>query len=113
MVKSRKKLNKDLLVNTYGAKVFDALEASKIGFIDNGNSCYEETLKDLLEEAKIKEPYQVVKLHVKRPIISDLFKANNLLKGKIKHIIEFKEPNNNFSYLYSPLKNFHGKNIHN
>jgi signal peptide peptidase SppA len=113
MVK-RRNLNKELLIDTYGAKIFDSKEAAKIGFIDNGNSCYEETLKDLLEEAKIKEPYQVVKLHVKRPIISDLFKANNLLKGKIKHVIEFKEPfNDNFSYLYSPFKKSHGKNIHN
>ena len=109
MVTSRPKLSKEKLISTYGANVYPAPIAERYGYIDNGNSSYEECLKDLLQAAKIdeKKPYQVVKMKPKRKWMEELFESSALFKGKIKHQIDMSPKSENgfdIMAIYNPSK---------
>ena len=107
VTQARPALNKEKLINEYGAKVFSAPEAEKLGYIDFGNSSYEAALRDLLKEAKIdeKKPYQVVQVKTKKPWASELFSKSWLFKNKITHELDFgplSKLETNLAYLYLP-----------
>ncbi len=107
VTQARPRLSKDQLINEYGAKVFPAPEAEKLGFIDMGDSSYERTLSDLLKAAKIdeKQPYQVVQLKVKRPWVNDFLSQSPLFKNKIIHEIDLgplSRMDTNLAYLFLP-----------
>jgi protease-4 len=93
---NRKTLSKEKLIKEYGAQVFDAPKACEFGYIDNGNSCYEKTLKNLLKAAKMDEkaPYQVVGFKVKKSFLSELMEE--------KFSFLNKKPTSLFYYLYNP-----------
>lgn len=104
---ARPLLTKEKLINDYGAKVFIAPEAEKLGYIDFGDSSYEEALSALLKAAKIdqKKPYQVVQVKTKKPWASDLFSKSWLFKNKITHEVDLgplSKLETNFAYLYLP-----------
>lgn len=108
MIESRPQINKDLLINDYGAKVFIAEEASKIGYIDNPKATYNQTLTDLAAAAGIEGKYQVLQIAPPRSILSEVAKGSStILKGKVHHIFPLA-PNINsdmsgkFLYLYQP-----------
>lgn len=79
---SRPQLTKDLLINVYGAHVFAAKEAEKLGYIDVGSADYRDTVRALAEVAQIseKERYQVVRLSPPRPFFSDLAQSFSPVK---------------------------------
>lgn len=109
VVKNRPKVDKNQLINVYGAQVFDPIKAQEIGYIDEGNASYKSTLKALVKAANIKGEYQVIELKIPHPILSDLIDGKSpLFSGKIKHevqlIPEIKgEWINRPLYLYSPI----------
>ncbi len=108
VIQSHPKISKEELINTYGARVFDAKKAEEIGFIDNYNGNYKDAINNLLHAAKIDEktPYQIVELKPKHPWLSDLTKGEfSLLHGKLQHSIKVGKENDQkklFSYLFEP-----------
>ncbi len=75
VVSTRPKINREELVNKYGAQVYIASEAETIGFIDHGNSSYYETLGDLVTKCGLEHgsKYQVVSIETKRSILMEMF----------------------------------------
>lgn len=108
VAKNRPRMNKQKLINDYGAQVFDPPKAQELGYVDDGNATYNSALAELVKEAKIDGNYQVVELKVPHPILSDLIEGQSpLFSGRIKHEIQltpaFKsEWMNRPLYLYSP-----------
>lgn len=106
--KNRSRINKQKLINEYGAQVFDPPKAQELGYIDDGDSSYSAALSELVTQAKIDTAYQVVELKVPHPILSDLIEGQSpLFSGKIKHEIQLtpalkSEWMNRPLYLYSP-----------
>ncbi|NGX33844.1 MAG: putative signal peptide peptidase SppA [Candidatus Anoxychlamydiales bacterium] len=68
IVATSRNIDKDKIINEYGAHVFDSDEAKEIGYTDVANSSYEIALTALLEKADIDETknYQVVCLYPKK-----------------------------------------------
>jgi len=113
VAKSRPRIDKNKLINVYGAQVYDPAKAQELGYVDDGNSSYNTALAELIKEAKIEGAYQVVELKVPHPILSELIEGKSpLFSGKIKHEIQltpdFKtEWMNRSLYLYSPALSTH------
>ncbi len=105
--KSRPAIEREKLVEQYGAKVFPAEEAQKYGYIDAGNYTYNQALKELVKKIGIEDQYyQVVQLENKS-WFSSLFKGEfDLLKGHITHQIQMTpldaKMQNQVLYLYQP-----------
>lgn len=110
VVAARPALDRNKLVQDYGAQIFIAEEAAELGFIDDGNSDYNKALKELVAVANIKEDekYQVLHIEPSRGIISGLAQgAAPLLKGSVKHVFPLgpnitSEMSGKFLYLYTP-----------
>ncbi len=107
---ARKSLDKEKLINEYGANVFDAKVAQEYGYIDNGNANYDETLKALVKAAGIEEStkYQVLEIAPAESFFSEL-KQNKagILGGKLEHIFPTgpyttSELSGKLLYLYQP-----------
>ncbi len=105
---SRKGIDKQLLVEDYGARMFSAEKAKEIGFIDENNYSYSETLKMLAKEIGIeKNEYQVVKFNDQNWLES-LFNSQtslDLLSGTVHLKVELPgvlDPRlaNQYLYLY-------------
>lgn len=81
--KARPKLTKELLINTYGARVFAAQEAAQHGYIDEWDSDYSETMKALATAAQIeeKDQYQVVQLVPPHTFLKDF--AQSMAPNKV------------------------------
>lgn len=108
VVKARPKINKDKLVNEYGAQIFPARAAFEYGFTDGSGYNLSETLKLLAKEVDIEDDfYQVVKME-KKISLSDLLKGDStMMTGTVKHKIELAPQfdvnlMNKFLYLYLP-----------
>ena len=105
---ARPQLNREKLINEYGAQVYDPQKAQELGYIDNGNATYREVLADLVTAANITEPYQVVSLKVQRPFLTDLIEGKSpLFTGKLEHTVAWPhaippEFANKSLYLYCP-----------
>ncbi|MFA5249995.1 MAG: S49 family peptidase [Parachlamydiales bacterium] len=107
LTSARPKLSKAKLVQEYGAKIFSAPEAEKIGFTDNSHSSYEEALLELLKAAKIDpaKPYQLVQLKPKKKWLNEFFTQSFLFKSKITHELDLgplTTLSGNCAYLYLP-----------
>lgn len=110
IAEARPALDKDKLIQEYGAQIFIAEEAQEIGFIDDGNSNYNSALKELAAVANIKETEKYQVLHIESPhgIISELAQGRaRFLEGKIKHVFPLgtnitSEMSGKFLYLYTP-----------
>jgi protease-4 len=84
VVSNRPDMNKENLIDTYGANIYPAPLAKEYHFIDEDNSSWLETLAALAKEANL-ENYQVIQLNTKS-WVSQLFGANAWwLTGKISH----------------------------
>jgi ClpP class serine protease len=107
---ARKQLDRDKLVNVYGANVFDAKAAQEYGFIDNGNSNYDEALSALAKAAGLgeNEKYQVLEISYSESFFTELKdKQTKLLNGKIEHVFPTgtytnSELSGKLLYLYQP-----------
>lgn len=108
VAKSRPKMDKNQLINVYGAQVFDPIKAEELGYIDQSNVRYESALTELVKAANIEGEYQVVEMKMPYRILSGLIDGNSpIFSGKIKHSIELisgmrTEWMNRPLYLYSP-----------
>ncbi len=102
---NRPGLDRNKLVEDYGAKVYPAKMAQEYGYIDQSGVSYRDALALLVEKAGIKEDtYQVIQMS--KPWYSGLFKSQfSLLKGEMTHRVELSpemHPKlaNKFLYLY-------------
>lgn len=110
VVKGRPRLDKEKLVNEYGANVFIAQTAKEHGYIDEAGASYDETLTALVKQAGIDEKtrYQVIQIEPYQSILRDIAQNNNtLFKGKLKHIFPTgaftdTEMSGQLLYLYQP-----------
>ena len=104
---NRPNVDKARLIEEYGAHVFPAKEALNIGFIDGIETVHGELLTQLAKQASIDDTYQVIEME-STDWISSLFKSENaLLKGTLKHQIEWNKElpqrmTNQFLYLWQP-----------
>ncbi|MEI8301422.1 MAG: hypothetical protein WCG10_07455, partial [Chlamydiota bacterium] len=102
-------LNKDKLINEYGAQVYAAPLAQELGFIDKANASYSQTLKELTVAAGLKEneSYQVVELKLNKSFLAQLIETNSRLFSsnaleKIFKSNPLNELSDPFLYLYRP-----------
>ena len=110
VVKARPRIEKNKLINDYGAQVFAPPKAEQLGYIDVSNSSYNQSLREFVKKAGIHddEAYQVVELKVVHPVLSDLIEGKSpILSGKIRHefnLLPELQPElmNRPLYLYSP-----------
>ncbi len=107
---ARPNLDRDKLINEYGAQIFVAKEAQTLGYIDNGNADYNVTVTELAKEAKIpdNQMYQVMTIAPVRPFLADLAQGKMaLLSGKITHQFQINsfmnsELSGRLLYMYQP-----------
>jgi signal peptide peptidase SppA len=108
VTKNRPRIDADKLVSEYGAQVFLANEAQKLGFIDESNASYRKALADLASVSQLEEgKYQVISLE-KKTWFNALFDGESaLFTGTVKHRILLSNEldaqlMNQFLYLYNP-----------
>lgn len=105
---SRPALDKNKLIEEYGANVYPAEIAKEYGYIDESKASYNSTLELLAEKIGIVDGYyQVVELDHKS-WTSELFDNHlQLLSGKVTHQLALPpemsaELSNHYLYLYRP-----------
>jgi protease-4 len=105
---SRPKVDKNKLIQDYGAKIFPAPYAQESGLIDVGDGSINQAITELTHQAGIEdENYQVIRLENKQ-WWSSLFSAeNSIMRGKVVHQLQLTpdlDPAfcNQFLYLYRP-----------
>lgn len=108
VTQNRPQVNKEKLIDVYGARVFPASEAKSIGFIDEAGKTREEALSELVKAAGLEgEKYQVVRLE-SSSWLADILKAESpLFTGKVDFNVRLNgdvEPElmGKFLYLYRP-----------
>ncbi|MCP5509373.1 MAG: S49 family peptidase [Chlamydiales bacterium] len=101
VIKGHPRMDRTKLVNDYGAHVFDAPKAMALGYVDEGNSSYSETLTALCQKAGIKEDqkYQVVELVPQKFFLTDLMEGKALGLDKLKWMLD-SNLSNKLLYLY-------------
>lgn len=107
---ARPKLDKDKLINDYGANIFTAQKAEEIGFIDNGDADYDLALSSLVKASGIKdgEQYQVISIAPYQSVVKELTENKaHLLKGKLTHVFPTgtytnSEMSGQILFLYQP-----------
>ena len=62
VVTSRPHLSKEVIMRDWGADVFSALEAEKLGLVDHSDSNYFHVLENLVDQAGILGDYHVIRL---------------------------------------------------
>lgn len=105
---NRPQLDKSKLIQDYGAKIFSAVKAKELGFIDASGISLNEAIKQLATKIGFEdENYRVVQL-TKQTWLNELFNANlSLLQGTVKHQLEVPpelDPGllSQFQYMYRP-----------
>lgn len=107
LIVTQRPVDRDKLVNDYGAKVFNSKQAQEYGFINKSDGNLRETIKLLAQKIGIEDDYyQVVELH-KAWYSSFLNSKWTLFQGKIVHEIQLSSDldprlNNQLLYLYRP-----------
>jgi protease-4 len=108
---ARPQMNREKLIEEYGAQVFAAPKALEYGYVDSASASYSSTLKVLVSASGIKEAekYQVIELRPGKPFLSGLFdsKSSNTLIQSLEKLLgisaEVQELKDPFLYLYSPF----------
>ncbi|MEN9343712.1 MAG: putative signal peptide peptidase sppA [Chlamydiota bacterium] len=107
---ARPLLTKQKLVDDYGAQVFVASQAEKLGYIDVADANYFMAVQELTQAAHFGEnaPYQVVTVQPMKPLLAGLTDAKtSLLSGKVTHSFQMSstltsELGGKLLYLYQP-----------
>ncbi len=106
---NRPNMDKQKLIDVYGAQVYLAPTAMNLGYIDTSGATYFQTIKELVAATSIKDaPYQVIELRRQRNFLSMLTQDSfGLLSGKVRHELELgpqanPEFNGKLLYLYQP-----------
>lgn len=108
VTENRKEMNREKLVNDYGAHVFLADDAQKKGYIDESGISYNEALKRLAQTANLEEgSYQVIGMECKNWFNNLFDSESTLFTGTVKHRFVISEEldsalMNKFLYLYIP-----------
>ncbi len=104
IVSKARNIDKNILMNEYGANIFDCQKAEDIGYIDYAQKSYNDALSSLLKEADIdsEKPYQVVTLLPKRHWLLPFQQTStntivNIIKGVYSSL---KSSQSNSNYLY-------------
>lgn len=83
---ARPQLNKEKLINEFGASVFPADTAQQNGYIDSAQGSYPVALQEILTRLNIEDDfYQVVEMQRNNWISSLLNSETSLLSGTIQH----------------------------
>jgi len=110
VLKARPRISRPNLIDVYGAQVYIASKAVEFGFIDEGNSQYNDALTALANAGRIHEDeaYQVIELSPPYSLIDELSNlSSSMFKGKITHTFQISptltpELSGRLLYLYSP-----------
>lgn len=108
VVATSRNIDKKKLIDDFGAKVFNPVQAKENGFINENGATYSSTLKQLLKDIGIEDDYYLVVQLKKKTWFSELFKSEwSLLQGKITHHIQLTPEvdsrlANQILYLYRP-----------
>ena len=111
VTEARPRIERDRLLNEYGAQVFNGKEAETFGYVDVPNADYSTALQELATAAGIEAntTYQVVKLATPHSWISELSSCKtDLLQGRLTHVFQIGNHINSelcgkFLYLYPPV----------
>jgi len=104
---NRPRMNKEKLINDYGAHVFPAPQAKEYGYIDESGVNLSDALRLLTKEIGIEDNfYQVIQLE-DRSWVTKVFKAEfPITDGKVRHQFQLSDLDpklsNQFLYLYRP-----------
>lgn len=112
---SRPRIEREKLINAYGAQIYVSEEAQNLGYIDVANTDYSAAVSELAQAAQFPADhfYQVVQLTPPHPFLSELATScHTLLKGKVTHEFHIapymnSELSGKFLYLYQPLVDTH------
>jgi protease IV len=106
---ARPRLDRDKLINEYGAQIYVAKKAQAFGYIDVADSDYNAAVAELAKAAKISDDqvYQVVTITPVHPFLAELAEGKlSLLDGKITHHFQVGPMSSELSgrilYLYQP-----------
>lgn len=106
VTKNRPKLDKDQLINVYGANIYPAPQAKEYGYIDEDGANLTKVLEDMVKSLDITgDEYQFIQLE-KKNWYNELFGSQiSLLKGKVTHDFVLSpdlhpQLQNKFLYLY-------------
>lgn len=101
VVTNHPKISRELLINKYGANVFSAPEAEKIGFINHSDTSYDKALSQLAIDAGIseQEKYQVIEFKPVRSVIQEALELKSNFT-KIVNLFSGKPAANPYPYLY-------------
>jgi signal peptide peptidase SppA len=107
VVKARPKIDRQKLIEEYGAQVFFPEQAADYGFIDGYDLERSDVIRGLAEVAGLSEGFQVVTLNQKNWLSSLFNSESSLLSGK--HVHEVRLPAglsvefaNQYLYMYQP-----------
>lgn len=112
IVHHRPNVNKEALVNTYGAQIFPAPKAAEIGLLDGAGESRNSTLKKLLSALSIEDDfYQVVSLKSSNWLSQLINTESPAVTGKLKHewIYEGQLPK---ELLNKPLYLYDARSLH-
>ena len=101
LVANHRDIDKEKLKNEYGAKIFIAPEAQKIGLIDKSNASYIETLKDLRESLDIETDQYLVAQIKTSNVLNQFFEKS--INSLFQSLISYKH--SSFWY-YMPKNGF-------
>lgn len=110
VISARPRVKKEKLIQDYGAQVYIASDALKIGYIDSSDADYSSVLTELATQAQIPETeaYQVMAIQPYHPLIANLINEKSpIFSGKLIHVFQLhstfsSELSGKFLYLYQP-----------
>jgi signal peptide peptidase SppA len=109
VTQARPRLDKEKLINEYGAQIYVAKTAQTLGYIDVADTDYSTCVSELAKAAKFSEnqAYQVMTIQPAHPFLADLAGGHlSLLTGKLTHTFQVGSINSELSgrilYLYQP-----------
>jgi protease IV len=108
LVVEARHMDREKLVNDYGAQIYSAEAAEQRGYIDTAGSDYSTALAELAKVAQLDKTYQVMQITAPHPFFADIAKEKlALLSGKVTHHFRLgpyadPELSGKFLYMYQP-----------